>query len=195
MSNLHAPDEAVTDSRVALNYLKEGNLRFVNDTPIPRDTNKADMEITKNGQKPFAIILTCADSRVSPEIYFDQKMGDIFVLRNAGNVADPSVIGSIEFAVGALGAPLIVVVGHSKCGAVYGAYSGKKDFWPALQNVLDGIRENVKDSPDEEQGMLSNVCCQVDKIKSNAVVKEKGAVVIGADYDLDTGEVRFHENC
>jgi len=191
--NLHAPDVAVTDSKVALNYLKEGNLRFVNDTPMPRNTNKADLEITKDGQKPFAVILTCADSRTAPEIFFDQKMGDIFVLRNAGNMADPSVVGSIEFAVGALGAPLVVVVGHTKCGAVYSAFSGKKDFWPGLQTLLDGISENIKNSPDEEQGMVDNVACQVEKIKSNPVVKEKGATVIGAVYDLATGKVTFSE--
>jgi len=191
--NLHTPDAAVTDSKVALNYLKEGNLRFVNDTPMPRNTNKADLAITKDGQKPFAVVLTCADSRTAPEIYFDQKMGDIFVLRNAGNVADPSVIGSIEFAVGALGAPLVVVVAHTKCGAVYSAFGGKKDFWPGLQSVLDGIGENVKNSSNEEQGALDNLSVQVEKIKNNPVVKEKGATVLGAVYDLATGKVAFNE--
>ena len=189
--NLHAPGDAVTDPQVALTYLKEGNARFVNDTPIPRNTNKADLEVTSGGQKPFAAILTCADSRVCPEIFFDQKIGDIFILRNAGNVAEPASVGSIEFGTKHLGAPLVVVVGHTKCGAVYTAHAGATGLSDALQAVIDGLKPNVKDSADEETGVIDNVKIQVAALKANPVLKEQGTMVLGAVYDLTTGVVNF----
>ena len=190
---VHSPDVAVTDSQIALNYLKAGNYRFVHDTTMPRNTNKIDRDLTKDSQKPFAAILTCADSRLAPEIFFDQKIGDIFVLRNAGNVADFSVIGSLEFAAGALGVPLVVVVGHTRCLAVYSACSGRKDFFPGLQALLDGISENLGNMADEEQAAIDNTHGQVEKIKANAVIRESGAVVVGASYDIATGKVTFFD--
>src|SRR5262249_28305065 len=102
----------------ALEQLKAGNERFASDKLGPRDIGKARRQELAKGQKPFAVVLTCADSRLAPELIFDQGLGDIFVLRVAGNVADQFELGSIEFAVGELKAPLIVVMGHESCGAV-----------------------------------------------------------------------------
>ena len=190
--NLHAPDAAVTDPQVALTYLKEGNTRFTSNATIARDTNPADLAVTKDGQKPFAAILTCADSRVSPEIYFDQKIGDIFVVRNAGNYADQEALGSIEFATKHLGAPLVVVVGHSKCGAVFTSHDKVTGLSDNLQAVLDNIRVNIESCSTKEEAVTANVAAQVATLKNNPVIKEVGALVIGAEYDIATGAVKFH---
>lgn len=190
--NLHSPDVAVTDANQSLTYLKEGNKRFTEDKGISRNTNKQDIAITSGGQKPFAAILTCADSRVSPEIYFDQKIGDIFVVRNAGNYADQEALGSIEFATKHLGAPLVVVVGHSSCGAVFTSYDKVTGLSENLQFVLDNIRKNISSSLSKEEAVGANVRAQVEVLKNNAVIKEVGATVVGAEYDISTGEVKFH---
>ena len=189
--NLHAPDAQVTDPKVALNYLKEGNERFVTNNLMPRNTNPADLKITNEGQKPFAAVLTCADSRTAPELFFDQKLGDIFVLRNAGNYADEGAIGSIEFAVGYLKAPLVVVVGHTKCGAVITSHGGATGFPEGLQAILDKIRKNIKTDGSVEEATADNVKYSVELLKNNPVIKKEGAMVVGAHYDLATGKVTF----
>lgn len=187
--NLHAPDAQVKDWNVSLTYLKEGNKRFTEDKTMPRNTNKADLEVTKDGQKPFVAVLTCADSRVSPEIYFDQKIGDIFVVRNAGNYADQEALGSIEFATKHLGAPLVVVVGHSSCGAVFTSFSKATGLSDNLQAVLDNIRVNIEGSASQESAVADNVRAQVKVLEGNPVIKEVGAKVLGAEYNIATGEV------
>ena len=187
--NLHSPDVQVTDSDTALTYLKEGNARFVADKCMPRDTNKKDLALTAEAQKPFAAILTCADSRTCPEIFFDQKIGDLFVLRNAGTVADQSVQGSIEFGVAALGVQVVVVVGHTMCGAVHNSYDGTDGLPDNLQAVLDGIRPGVADAACKESGTIANTKRQAKILADNPVI---GAVpVLAANYDIATGEVTW----
>ena len=188
---LHSASVNETDAQVALNYLKEGNERFVSNKCMPRDTNKADLELTKSEQKPFAAILTCADSRVSPEIFFDQKIGDIFVVRNAGNMADRSALGSIEFAVKHLKAAIVVVVGHTQCGAVHTSYSGATGLSHNLQAVLDDIKPIVSGASDAEAGVVTNAKKQAESIKNNPVIKECGAPVYAATYDVASGKVNF----
>src|SRR5260370_868323 len=107
----------------ALKRLKEGNSRFVADKLAERNLGKNRRAELAKGQAPFAIILGCADSRVAPELLFDQGLGDLFVVRVAGNVTDPEILGSIEYALTELKAPLIVVLGHEECGAVKAALS------------------------------------------------------------------------
>jgi len=189
--NLHDPAVKITDAAVALGYLKEGNKRFVNDAPMTRDTNRADLATTATGQKPFAAILACADSRSTPEIFFDQKIGDIFVVRNAGNVADQSALGSLEFATKHLGAAIVVVVGHTVCGAVYNAHDAATGLSDNLQAVLDCIKVNVKDAATKEDAVLAQIHAQVDILKNNPVIKETNTPVYGAIYDLASGEVKF----
>src|SRR5215471_12890418 len=109
----------------ALQRLKAGNARFAADQPSKRDVSKARRAEVAKGQKPFAIILACADSRVAPELIFDQGLGDLFVLRVAGNVTDPENLGSIEYALVHFKTSLIVVLGHDECGAVKAALAGK----------------------------------------------------------------------
>jgi carbonic anhydrase len=189
-TNTHNPAEQISDWTKSLQFLKDGNKRYIENRLTKKNTYTRDRAVLSGGQKPFAIILTCADSRVAPEIYFDQKLGNIFVIRNAGNIADATALGSIEFAVGALKAPLIVVVGHSKCGAVAGAMAGG-EYWTNLQTVIDAITPNVRGISDLDKAALANVDAMCEKIKANAVVKENGAVVLGAYYDITTGVVSF----
>ena len=106
------------DFSSALQSLKAGNKRFVTGGLSPKNTYAEDRKALCEGQHPFAVVLCCSDSRVAPEIIFDQKLGDLFVIRNAGNVIDKHVLGSIEYAVEHLGTSLVVVMGHSCCGAV-----------------------------------------------------------------------------
>jgi carbonic anhydrase len=193
--NLHGPGEAITDPDVALTLLKEGNARFVANKTISRDPFEGDRAVLAEGQKPFASIVTCADSRVAPELYFDQKMGDIFILRNAGNIADGTVLGSLEFSVAALEVPLIVVVGHSACGAIKGTMSGATDFPAHLQSVLDFIRPGIAQYTNVETELdiatEENVKAQMQKILDDPVVKDNGITVLGAIYDIATGKVTW----
>jgi carbonic anhydrase len=186
---LHDPKVNVTDPAEALQFLKEGNARFVSGNLMPRTSNAEDRIATKDSQHPFAAILTCADSRVCPELLFDQKIGDIFVCTNAGNVADKSVVGSFEFAVAALKVPLVVVLGHTMCGAVHNAHGGTSGLPAHLQNVLNDIREGVHHSTDKESAALDNTQVQANKLKNNDVINS--AMVVTAHYDIATGEVVF----
>src|SRR5439155_1280302 len=113
--------EAPVTGAQALERLKAGNTRFAADKSNPKNIGKDRRAVLAKGQHPFAVVLTCADSRVAPELVFDQGLGDLFVLRVAGNIADPFVLGSIEYAVEHLHTPLIVVLGHESCGAVAAA--------------------------------------------------------------------------
>jgi carbonic anhydrase len=191
---INNPATFTTDWNVALQYLKAGNARYVNNQGMPRTTNAQDRETTKDSQKPFAVVLTCSDSRVAPEIYFDQKMGDIFVIRNAGNIADTTALGSLEFAVAALKAPLVVVVGHTQCGAVKGSLDPKATYPDNLQSVINQIRPNVKnfDAKNVPGATRANIDANVNRIRENAIVKQAGAHVIGALYDVATGVVTFN---
>jgi len=190
----HDISEAVTDWQVSLRFLKEGNNRYLAGLGIRRDIYAESREILKYAQKPFAVIVTCADSRVAPEIYFDQRLGDIFVVRNAGNIADATALGSIEFAVGHLGAPLVVVVGHSACGAVAGALAQGAEFSENLQAVINKIKPAVENKEDLDAAILANIRHVAGQIKANAVVAEMGATVLGAHYDIATGKVSFIED-
>ncbi|MCL2220580.1 MAG: hypothetical protein FWC23_10630 [Chitinispirillia bacterium] len=207
--DVHNPGDAVKDWKVALQYLKDGNKRFLEDQTMTRNTNAADRAVLKSGQKPFAVVITCADSRVSPEIYFDQKLGDIFVIRNAGNIASTAALGSIEYAVEHLHSPLVVVVGHSSCGAVNGAFEAKnahkdehhegehKDEHAVtpenLMTILNAITPVIANSANADDGIHANVAHVVDLIKGNNIVKHVKATVIGAYYNIETGEVSFKE--
>src|SRR2546421_4904043 len=127
----------------ALKLLKQGNERFTQGKLAARDIGASRRAALAKGQHPFAVVLTCADSRVAPELVFDQGLGDIFVLRVAGNIADRSVIGSIEYAVEHLHTPLIVVLGHESCGAVQAALEGKSlpgDLGWLVQQVHVGVK-------------------------------------------------------
>jgi carbonic anhydrase len=188
------------DSALAL--LMEGNAHFVAGKPQHPDQTPAWREELAAGQHPFAIVLTCADSRVAPELYFDQGLGDIFVLRNAGNIIDDHIIGSIEYAVEHLGAGLIIVVGHSKCGAVAATVAG--GHAPGhLGSIVESIEPAVALSAGEPGDRIDNaVRANARRMaallgKSAPILSEAMAhghlKVVAARYDLSSGRVELLE--
>ncbi len=142
--------QAIISPTMALNILKEGNQRFVNNLKVNRNLLE-QVNDTKDGQFPFAIVLSCIDSRTSAELIFDQGLGDVFSVRIAGNVLNNDILGSMEFACKIAGSKLIVVLGHSKCGAIKGACSDVK-----LGN-LSGLLEKIKVSVDEVRSEMPEV--------------------------------------
>jgi len=189
--DIHHPEEQVTDWQTALRYLEEGNIRYLKNRVITRDKHHHVREMLQKGQKPFAVIITCSDSRVAPEIYFDLRLGDIFVIRNAGNTVDTSVLGSIEYATKFLKAPLVVVVGHSRCGAVTGALISGTEYPEHLNTVINSIHSVVKNCGSLDEAIHANTNHVVDTIQQNAVIKKLGTKVMGAYYNIESGEVAF----
>jgi carbonic anhydrase len=187
---IHQPGELIENAQTAFLMLKEGNERYLRGDLTGKETYQADREILKDGQKPFAAILACSDSRVVPEIFFDQKPGDIFVVRNAGNIADPTTLGSLEYAVEILESRLIVVCGHTKCGAVMAACF-HHDLPPNLKLLTDHIKPAIERGGDVEKVIQHHVAVMVEQIQSDEVVKRLGVPVIGACFDVHTGVVQW----
>ncbi|MDL2258854.1 carbonic anhydrase [Eubacteriales bacterium OttesenSCG-928-K08] len=188
--HIHKPDEQVTSAEKALQLLKEGNARFVSGMFMNKDCHSEDRELLKSSQKPFAVVLCCSDSRVAPEIFFDQKLGDIFVIRNAGNITDETVLGSIEYAVEHLHTPLVVVCGHSCCGAVTAAYEGS-ELPPNIQSIAERIKPAISRGGDLDKVIHNHVEVVVEQVLEDEFVKEMGTKVAGAYYDIHTGEVAW----
>ena len=174
----------------AIQSLKAGNERFVTRHLSPKNTYAEDRKVLCEGQHPFAVVLCCSDSRVAPEIIFDQKLGDLFVIRNAGNVVDDDVLGSIEYAVEHLGTPLVVVLGHSYCGAVTATCQGGK-----LPGHIPDIVKRIRPSISTEYGIDDNARRHARwmamLIEDDEIVKHVGATVVAAFYDLSTGKVEW----
>jgi carbonic anhydrase len=181
----------------AIKRLKDGNARFAADKPSNRDVGKARRTELAKGQQPFAVVLACADSRVTPELIFDQGLGDIFVLRVAGNISEPAVLGSIEYAVEHLHNPLIVVLGHESCGAVKAALDGAK-FEGNLGWLVERIQAG-NDLPKEPKAALAagikhNTVRQAQLLSEQSkVVQEfvrgKRVQIAAGVYSLETGKV------
>jgi len=186
-------------AREALERLRAGNRRFVSDVrsrdTLTSQTRRSELAA---GQEPFAIIVGCADSRVPPEIIFDQGLGDLFVIRAAGHMVDDAALGSIEYAVVHLGIPLVMVLGHERCGAVEAAAKGA-EATGRLGLVLQAIKpavERVKGQPGDlvENAVRANVEMVVDRLKFADPlladwVKAGRVRIVGARYDLDSGWV------
>lgn len=187
-------------SKNPLERLKQGNHRYVTSTTVCHDDWTAKRTALVQNQLPFAIIVSCSDSRVPPEIIFDQTLGALFVVRVAGNVVDDFAIGSIEYGVNVLGANLVLVLGHSNCGAVDAALKGLK-FDNHIQSVLTAIQPAVNATKGESGNLLEkatkmNVRNVEEKLKSSkpvlAGLMEKGTLqIIGGYYDLESGKVEF----
>ncbi len=191
----------------ALQALVEGNKRFVNAKKKGPGRSSKRRKKVAAGQNPFVSILACADSRVAPEIIFDQGLGDLFVVSVAGNIVNPTnygIQGSLEFGVLALGTPLIMVLGHSECGAVAGAIEALQNgtqFPGSINNIVQTIKPAVEKAKEEKGDLLhnsiiANVQLGVNKLdNSDPVISDlvkKGKVkVVGANYDLKTGEVKL----
>lgn len=186
--NLHKPDVKVTSAEEALQLLKEGNERYRANQLSDKGDYAASRQVLAGGQKPFAIVLCCADSRVAPEIFFDQKLGDIFVVRNAGNVVDETVLGSIEYGAEHLGSPLVVVLGHSCCGAVTAACEG--GHLPAnIQSIVNRIAPSVAKGGDVDAVIHTHAKAMAEQVRQNEIIKHMGTRVEAAYYDIVSGEV------
>lgn len=197
----------------AIERLREGNRRFVSGAPAdPVRTDRMRRKALEAGQEPFAIILGCSDSRVPAEIVFDQGLGDLFVIRVAGNIAAPSQVGSIELAAGDLGTRLVVVLGHSRCGAVLATLEDLRqpsgDLSRDLRSIVDRVRPSVEGLPatqpghDEDalvrQAVRANIRAAADHLRHGSVILEQlarkdGLLVVGAEYSLETGVVDFFD--
>ncbi len=183
------PDEAIA-------VLMEGNKRFVDRRPEVRDTAEIKTVWTSisTGQQPFATILTCADSRLGPELIFDQFVGDIFVVREAGNIADsPTNLGSIEFGQAVLGSKVLMVLGHSDCGAVKAALE-KATPGANIQAIIDAIAPGIAGATNLEDAITRNVRAVIDRIRTKSTLlrdaEKAGAVkIVGAVYKIKTAEV------
>jgi carbonic anhydrase len=197
----HAADAPADTSAEGLwNELLAGNQRFVAEHPRVRPLAHERAEL-ENGQHPHTIILGCADSRVSPEIVFDQSLGDLFVVRTAGNIVDPITLGSIEYAAEHLHARLLIVLGHGNCGAVKAAASGDEMPSTYLQAIVDRIRPTVQRlSPcfegDEliERSVIANARQSAQDVLANSTLLREAVAkghlkVVSAFYDLHTGVV------
>jgi carbonic anhydrase len=198
--------------REALRRLREGNLRFqagVRTGELTSPTRR--IELT-SGQEPLAVILGCSDSRVPAEFVFDQGLGDLFVIRVAGNIVAPSQVGSVEFAAGRFGTPLVVVLGHSQCGAVTATLEEiQRATVPTSHNVrsiVDRIRPSVepllttelRNDPEAliRHAVRANIRVSADHLRHGSDVLEhlirKGELlVVGAEYSLETGAVDFFD--
>ena len=199
-------------AREALERLREGNRRFVSDD---RSSQALASGSRRNelaaGQAPFAIILGCSDSRVPAEIVFDQGLGDLFVIRVAGNIVASSQVGSVEFAAARFGTRLVVVLGHSQCGAILATLEELQqptDQSRNLRSIVDRVRPSVeallatelRHDPEAlvRQAVRANIRASADHLRHGSEVLEQlvqtnGLLVVGAEYSLETGVVEFFD--
>ncbi len=181
----------------ALQKLMQGNQRFVQHQPQYPDQSALRLQEVAQAQHPFATILSCADSRVPAEIVFDQGIGDIFDVRIAGNIATSEAIGSIEYAVVLLGSPLLMVMGHERCGAVTAAVQNQSllgdigTFVKAIKPAVEKVKDQSGDAV--ENAVVANVQYQLERLKRSQLLTEQvrsGKLkIVGGRYDLDTGKV------
>ena len=203
----------MTPARDALQLLRDGNRRFVSNLRSHDSlANEARRVEVAAGQEPFAIILGCSDSRVPAEIVFDQGLGDLFVIRVAGNIVAPSQIGSVEFAAERYGTRLVVVLGHSQCGAILATIDELKrptiNQSRNLHSIVDRVRPSVESllrtehqrDPDAlvRDAVRANVCVSASHLRHGSdilehLIENDGLIVVGAEYSLETGLVDFFD--
>jgi carbonic anhydrase len=197
----------------ALSRLRDGNRRFAaNHATAGTLSSRARRDALVAGQEPFAIVLGCSDSRVPAELVFDQGFGDLFVIRVAGNIVAPSQVGSVEFAASRFGTRLVVVMGHSQCGAVVATMDELLGHSTSqsrnLRSIVDRVRPALEVLLAERQGeepeailraaVRANVRAAVDHLRHGSelleqLIRNDGLLVVGAEYSLETGIVTFFE--
>jgi len=196
-------------AREALERLRRGNRRFVANRGGASGTRPIEVAA---GQEPFAIILGCSDSRVPAEMVFDQGLGDLFVIRVAGNIVAPSQVGSVEFAAERFGTRLVVVLGHSNCGAILATLEelGRPNEGqsPNLRSIVDRVRPSVagllasglRQDPEAlvREAVRANIRASADHLRHGSRILEQliqtdGLLVVGAEYSLETGVVDFFD--
>jgi carbonic anhydrase len=200
-------------ARDALARLREGNRRFVSDAlPSDADVSQRRRMQLATSQEPFAIILGCADSRVPAEIVFDQGLGDLFVVRVAGNIVAPSLVGSVEFAAARFNTRLVVVLGHSQCGAIIATLEElgrtRETQSPNLRSIVDRVRPSVEALLQTDvardpkalvrQAVRANIRASANHLRHGSAILEQliaedGLLVVGAEYSLETGLVDFFD--
>lgn len=200
-------------AREALERLRAGNQRFVrNERESDAFLDPARRAQLAEKQQPFAIILGCSDSRVPAEIVFDQGLGDLFVIRVAGNIVAPSQVGSVEFAAASCGSRLVVVLGHSQCGAILATVEElqrpSKEQSRNLRSIVDRVRPSVEALMETElrhdlpslvrHAVRANIRASVDHLRHGSplleqLIDQEGLRVVGAEYSLETGEVEFFD--
>jgi carbonic anhydrase len=203
----------MTSAREAFVRLREGNRRFASNVSHSDPFSIRDKRLElANGQQPFAIVLGCSDSRVPAEIVFDQGLGDLFVIRVAGNIVAPSQVGSVEFAAESFGTRLVVVLGHSQCSAVFATLEELRKPTAArsrsLGPIVDRIRPAVEGllstaQPHDREALMvqavrANIRASVDHLRHGSqileqLIAEEGLAVVGAEYSLQTGVVDFFD--
>ena len=196
-AEIHSTSPESLSPDAALQKLIEGNQRFIQHHPQYPDQTALRLQEVAQAQHPFATILSCADSRVPAEIVFDQGIGDIFDVRIAGNIATHEAIGSIEYAVVLLASPLLMVMGHERCGAVTAAVQNESllgDISTFVKAIKPAV-EKVKSQPGDavENAVVANVQYQIERLKHSKLLTEQvesGKLkIVGGRYDLDTGRV------
>ena len=193
----------------ALARLREGNARFVAGVTRLAELTHSRRAALTTEQQPFAIVLGCSDSRVPAELIFDQGLGDLFVIRVAGNIVAPSQVGSVEFAAERFGTRLVVVLGHTQCGAVLAtleAVTSRSSNSPNVRSIVERIRPAVETliatglRADDElllrEAVRANVRASADHLRHGSalleqLIQEERLLVVGAEYSLETGEVDF----
>jgi carbonic anhydrase len=195
----------VVTPEIALQILKEGNERFVKNLKTNRNLLE-QVNATAEGQKPFATILSCMDSRTSAELIFDQGLGDIFSIRIAGNVLNPDILGSMEYATKVIGTKLILVLGHTRCGAVMGACDQTQlgNLTQLLQKIGPAViketttkkNRNSKNSEFVQNVTILNVEHTIERIRVESPIisqlEKEGVIrIAGGIYDVETGQVKF----
>ena len=184
----------------ALQLLIEGNKRFAAMNATHPNQGKERRDEVKGGQKPFAVIVGCSDSRIPPEILFDQGIGDVFVIRLAGNIVDDTALGSIEYAVDHLGARLVVVLGHAKCGAVTAATQGGEahgHIGSIVQLIIPAVEQaraksgDLIDNSIKENARLVAATISSSKPILSKMAEDGKIAVVPAYYDIDTGMVEL----
>lgn len=203
----------MVSAREALERLREGNLRFASNMRADAFMSQSRRAALASGQQPFAIILGCSDSRVPAEIVFDQGLGDLFVIRVAGNIVAPSQVGSVEFAAARYDTRLVVVLGHSQCGAVVATLEElqrpTENQSRNLRAIVDRVRPSVEGllatdlRHDMEalvkQGVRANIRASVDHLRHGSgvleqLIRDDGLRVVGAEYSLESGRVEFFDS-
>lgn len=189
--------------KCAHDILVQGNKRFAENLKAQRNLKDQVFETSK-GQYPFAVILSCIDSRVPAELVFDQGIGDIFSVRVAGNIVNEDILGSMEYACKVAGSKILVVMGHTKCGAVTAACNDVKlgNITPLLEKISPSVNSIRKDgselTPEQiEEVSFENVNVSIDQIRKEspilAEMEKNGEIeIVGASYDVNTGLVEFH---
>ncbi len=177
------------EAEEALARLKEGNARYVSGRGYGGDVSEGiRVRTAEEGQRPYAAVVTCSDSRVIPEAVFDAGIGELFVIRSAGNVVDGCTLGSLEYAVGHMGVDLVVVMGHTSCGAIAEALKGLHEGHSI--EIIDDIRGGIGDEKDPTKASVLNVRNSVRLIRED-IGERHGVDIVGCLYDIRSGKVDF----